>query len=88
MTRQLDVKNVFYLKENVLIERPPGFTSLKFPSHLCHLKRALYDLKQAPRACFEQLSTFFINLGFLCSKAYSSPFFLDSQLDIVNANIC
>lgn len=32
------------------MEQPPRFINLQFPSHVCHLKRALYGLIQAPWA--------------------------------------
>lgn len=51
MIRQMDVKNVIlhgYLKEAFFVEQPPRFTNLTFPNHVCHLKCALYALKQAP----------------------------------------
>lgn len=53
--RQLDVKNTVFngfLKEAVYIAQPPGFTSLKFPNYVCHLKHALYGFKQNLRAWF------------------------------------
>ncbi|GJT05762.1 retrovirus-related pol polyprotein from transposon TNT 1-94 [Tanacetum coccineum] len=46
----MDVKTVFLngpLKEEVFISQPNGFVDLDFPSHVYHLKKAMYGLKQA-----------------------------------------
>ncbi|GJV91515.1 retrovirus-related pol polyprotein from transposon TNT 1-94 [Tanacetum coccineum] len=51
---QMDVKRAFLngkLKEEVYVKQPPGFESSKFPDYVCKLNKALYRLKQAPKAC-------------------------------------
>ncbi|GJY74471.1 integrase, catalytic region, zinc finger, CCHC-type containing protein, partial [Tanacetum coccineum] len=51
---QMDVKTTFLngpLKEEVYVSQPEGFVDPEFPNHICRLKKALYSLKQAPRAC-------------------------------------
>nr|GEZ39549.1 retrovirus-related Pol polyprotein from transposon TNT 1-94 [Tanacetum cinerariifolium] len=50
---QMDVKTVFLngiLKEEVYVGQPPGFVSKQYPDHVYALDKALYSLKQAPRA--------------------------------------
>ena len=67
---QLDVKNVFFhghLSEEVYMEQPPCYIDPQFPQHVCHLKRALYGLKQVPRAWFQRFNSFFMKLGFILS---------------------
>nr|GEY44898.1 hypothetical protein [Tanacetum cinerariifolium] len=52
---QMDVKTVILngeLKEEVYASQPNGFVVLDHPTHVCHLKKALYSLKQALRVCF------------------------------------
>jgi hypothetical protein len=56
------------------MEQPPGFQHPSHPTAVCKLYKALYDLKQAPRAWFSRLSARLIALNFKSSKADSSLF--------------
>nr|GFB00980.1 hypothetical protein [Tanacetum cinerariifolium] len=50
----MDVKTSFLngeLKEEVYVSQPEGFVDPDHPTHVYCLKKALYDLKQASRAC-------------------------------------
>ena len=42
---------------------------------ICHLRRALYGLKQTPRACFAKFSSTISRLGYMTSH-YDSALFL------------
>ena len=84
--RQLDVKNTFLngtLTEHVYMEQLPGHIDPRFPHHVCHLKKALYSLKQAPRAWFQRFSSFLLTLGFSCSRADTSLFVFHQQSGII-----
>ncbi|GKB23965.1 retrovirus-related pol polyprotein from transposon TNT 1-94 [Tanacetum coccineum] len=71
---QMDVKTAFLngkLKEEVYVSQPEGFVDQDNLSHVYKLKKALYDLKQAPRAWYDMLSSFLISQDF--SKGAVDP---------------
>jgi hypothetical protein len=50
---QMDVKSAFlngHINELVYVEQPPDFEDEKKPNYVYKLRKALYDLKQTPRA--------------------------------------
>jgi len=64
---QMDVKSAFlngFLQEEVYVAQPKGFEDPHFPEHVYKLKKALYDLKQAPRAWYERVAQFLLNDDF------------------------
>ncbi|GJX30569.1 retrovirus-related pol polyprotein from transposon TNT 1-94 [Tanacetum coccineum] len=74
MIFQMDVKTAFLngeLKEEVYVSQPKEFVDQEYPSHVYKLKKALYDLKQAPRAWYDMLSSFLISQYF--SKGAVDP---------------
>nr|GFC86574.1 copia protein [Tanacetum cinerariifolium] len=63
----MDVKTTFLhgsLKEDVYVCQPEGFIDADHPSHVYKLKKALCGLKQAPRAWYDELSTFLLQNKF------------------------
>nr|GEU55614.1 hypothetical protein [Tanacetum cinerariifolium] len=61
---QMDVKTVFLngnLREEIYVSQPNGFVDPNNPNHMLKLKKALYWLKQAPRAWYDMLSSFLIS---------------------------
>jgi hypothetical protein len=74
---QMDVKSAFLngpIKEEVYVKQPPGFDREGYPNHVYKLHKALYRLKQAPRAWYECLRDFLIENGFRIGKADSTLF--------------
>jgi hypothetical protein len=68
---QMDVKSAFLngpIKEEVYVEQPPSFEDSEYPNHVYKLSKALYRLKQAPRAWYECLRNFLITNGFKVGK--------------------
>nr|GEV47615.1 hypothetical protein [Tanacetum cinerariifolium] len=64
---QMDMKTAFLhgsLKEDVYVCQPEGFIDADHPSHVYKLKKALYGLNQAPRAWYDELSTFLLQNHF------------------------
>jgi hypothetical protein len=69
---QMDVNSAFLngpIKEEVYVEQPPGFEDDRYPNHVYKLSKALYALKQAPRAWYECLRDFLISNAFKVGKA-------------------
>lgn len=64
---QLDVKSAFLhgeLKEDVYVEQPKGFESQVDSGKVYKLKKALYGLRQAPRAWYSRIESYFVKEGF------------------------
>ncbi|GKB74447.1 retrovirus-related pol polyprotein from transposon TNT 1-94 [Tanacetum coccineum] len=71
---QMDVKTVFLngeLKEEVYVSQPEVFIDPDHPTHVYRLKKALYVLKQDPRAWCNTLSRFLLDNKF--SKGVVDP---------------
>nr|GEV17650.1 retrovirus-related Pol polyprotein from transposon TNT 1-94 [Tanacetum cinerariifolium] len=71
---QMDIKTEFLngeLKEEVYVSQQEEFVNQDNPSHVYKLKKALYSLKQAPRAWHNMLSSFLISQYF--SKGAVDP---------------
>nr|GFC55697.1 retrovirus-related Pol polyprotein from transposon TNT 1-94 [Tanacetum cinerariifolium] len=71
---QMDVKIAFLngeLKEKVYVSQPEGFVDPDHPTHVYRLKKALYELKQAPWAWYDTLSRFLLDNKF--SKGAVDP---------------
>jgi hypothetical protein len=75
---QMDVKTTFLngvIEEEVYIEQRQGFEVEDRKTYVCKLKKALYELKQAPRSQYERIDSFLTSLGFTKSKVDSNLYF-------------
>ena len=73
---QMDVKNAFFngkLSEEVYMQPSLGLSVDS--NKVCHLRRALFGLKQAPRAWFAKFNSTIFRLGYTASP-YDSTLFL------------
>ncbi|GJW59240.1 retrovirus-related pol polyprotein from transposon TNT 1-94 [Tanacetum coccineum] len=80
---QMDVKTAFLngvLKEKVYISQPEGFIDPDHPTHIYRLKKALYGIKQAPKAWYNTLSRFLLDNKF--SKGVVDPTYEFKILDV------
>eukprot|EP00253_Pinus_taeda_P001509 PITA_01509 len=62
---QMDVKRTFLngvIEEKVYIEQSKGFGTFNRESYVCKLKRALYGLKQTPRAWYTGIYSYLTGL--------------------------
>lgn len=77
--RQIDVNTAFLqgrLEDEVFMAQPPGFTDPNHPNHVCRLRKAIYGLKQAPKAWYSELKNFLVHSGFKNSLSDTSLFIL------------
>ncbi|GJS28607.1 putative ribonuclease H-like domain-containing protein [Tanacetum coccineum] len=64
---QIDVKSAFLygtIEEEVYVCQPLGFKDPEFPIKVYKADKALYGLHQAPRACYENVSTYLLENRF------------------------
>lgn len=84
--RQLDFNNAFLngsLDENVYMVQPPGYVDKQYPTHVCKLNRAIYGLKQVPRAWNTTLKNALLSWGFVNARSGSSLFVYRSGSDVI-----
>jgi histone deacetylase 1/2 len=75
--RQIDISNAFlhgFLDETAYMQQPPGFQDPARPDYVCKLNKAIYGLKQSPRAWYSRLHDRLQQLGFSSSSADTSLF--------------
>ncbi|WZZ44914.1 hypothetical protein YC2023_041173 [Brassica napus] len=83
---QMDVKNAFLqgeLEDEVYMYPPPGLEHLVKRGNVLRLKKAIYGLKQSPRAWYNKLSTTLNGQGFKKSELDHTLFTLTTPSGMV-----
>jgi len=83
---RMDVKNVFFhgdLQEEVYMEQPLGYVDQTHPNLVYRLKKALYSLKQAPRAWSNKIGEYLVTSGFQTFNANFSLYVKKTNHGIV-----
>nr|GEW29585.1 retrovirus-related Pol polyprotein from transposon TNT 1-94 [Tanacetum cinerariifolium] len=87
---QMEVKTTFLygpLKEEVYVNQQDGFVDPYHLDKVYRLKKALYVLKQAPRAWYDELSNFLVSKGFSKGSIDPTLFITKHQEDILLVQI-
>ncbi|GJS68552.1 putative ribonuclease H-like domain-containing protein [Tanacetum coccineum] len=74
---QMDVKSAFLygkIEEEVYVCQPLGFEDPDFPDRVYKVEKALYGLHQAPKAWYETLSTYLLDIEFQKGKINKTLF--------------
>lgn len=86
MLRQVDINNTFLnsdLIETVYMPHPKCFEDTRRPNYIWKLKKALYSLRQAPRAWFDKLKNALYSWGFNNSKCDTSLFSKRNKSEVI-----
>jgi len=87
---QMDVKSAFLngkLEEEVYVYQPPGFINESKPHWVYRLNKALYGLRQAPRAWYDTLTKHLLTNGFQRGTIDSTLFILHDKGDMLLVQI-
>lgn len=83
---QIDVKGAFLyggIQKVVYVTQPPEFEYTFIPEYDYKLLNALYELKQAPRAWYEKLSSFLFSNQFQKGQADKTLFLKKEGKDLL-----
>ncbi|WVZ76524.1 LOW QUALITY PROTEIN: hypothetical protein U9M48_024494 [Paspalum notatum var. saurae] len=86
----MDVKSAFlngHIEEEVFVRQPLGFESANFPNRVYKLRKALYDLKQAPRVWYARFKSFLLKSGFVMGSVDKTLFLLSRGGDTLIVQI-
>jgi hypothetical protein len=75
------------IQEEVYVRQPLGFESPKYPNRVYKLSKALYRLKQLPRAWYARLKTFLLEHGYVMGSVDKALFTLNNGTDFLLVQI-
>jgi len=81
----MDVNNAFLhgnIIDDIYMSQPQAFVNSHFLDYVCKLHKALYDLKQAPRAWYNALKDFLVTYGFI-NSIFDTPLFVNNRDGVV-----
>jgi hypothetical protein len=81
---QIDVKSAFLndvIQEEAYVRQPLSFKNPKYSDRVYKLSKALYELKQAPRAWYARLKTFLLYHGYVMGSVDKTLFTLKHDND-------
>jgi hypothetical protein len=87
---QIHVKSTFLncvIQEKMFVMQPTSFENLKYPDRVYKFLKALYELKQAPRAWYARLKTFLLEHGFVMGSVDKTLFTLKYDNDFLLVQI-
>jgi histone deacetylase 1/2 len=62
------------LEKGIYMKQPLGYEDNNMPNYIFRLDKALYGLKEAPRAWYSRLSSKYFSFSFVASKSDTSLF--------------
>nr|GEV27651.1 retrovirus-related Pol polyprotein from transposon TNT 1-94 [Tanacetum cinerariifolium] len=74
---QMDVNSAFlngFINKKFYVAQPSGFIDFEKPNYAYKLKKALYDLKQAPKAWYDRLKAFLLKHKYSIGMVYNTLF--------------
>nr|GEW51232.1 hypothetical protein [Tanacetum cinerariifolium] len=86
MVYQMDVKSAFLyetIRKEVYVCQPPGFEDPDYPDKVYKVVKALYGLHQAPRAWYETLANYLLEIDFQRGKIDQTLFIKKQKSDIL-----
>nr|GEY39805.1 putative ribonuclease H-like domain-containing protein [Tanacetum cinerariifolium] len=85
MVYQMDVKSAFLygtIEEEVYVCQPSGFKDPDYPDNVYKVVKALYGLHQAPKAWYETLANYLLEISFQRGKIDQTLFIKKQKRDI------
>ncbi|CAL8154929.1 unnamed protein product [Prunus armeniaca] len=73
--------------KEVYVEQPAGFIDPINPDHVYHLKKALYELKQVPKAWYGRISSHLLQNGYPRSSIDKTLFIKRTKWDLMVAQV-